>query len=828
MCTRVLTRPLIFQEFKSQLSANYRLLRSELRADSARDGGGCEGGARPVGETLIRELRLLQLAVKGFDAQLQVLHSPAGALAMSVRRDVRQLADAAAADGSPDRVVELVRELEKMCVASELRRQRFAGRTDHRDLVMQQQEKYADFSRCAVARALPHLSKEDHLARSAVCGEGESLNISPSGSFAGSNGGQAGTLEVPEGVSPVARTDGKHEVVEEGVMIAPSAAARTVAWLGALDADGSVDSGALAQCEQGLTWLGFAAARMPSSRDAADTGVSAHLHEQVGESAGGEATHAVPADRGGHDVSEEVAAALQAVVEIAVQSLDENEEGEGGVKTSAAPAPAAMLTPSTRAPSFKSKQPAALELGQVDTTAHGGDGSFEEGAQRNQEDLLSESMQLSVTADEDSLALSATPGDPSASFCKPSQEDLRQPHDADAELEATGGAADSVPPAASERAGPAQGAPAGVPPLAVHMAVAVAEADERDLAALGAANSVPGVPPLAVHMAAAVAEADEGDLLAADTRAEEDAQGPAAAHARATVGGHGSSSAANAPLRSQGPTHRPQSATASSREAKAALAGSVQRCHSGGAVLGSKLKGGQLSPVPDTSLTEPSGLGSEASGLAAVSHTSVCISDGSAESDEDVLADADLDDDEEALTGGMLQPLPQACEAATSTTVSAGKASREQDAELGHGSPSLATDEGGHGGQEHQGGGESCSGSEEESAREKERRLREQVDISLHKEMVQQYTQFEKIGSSLSLVAEDDLEVDGDDECDSGAAPAVGRSEAHEISETSWERREIETTPRGEHELRAARGDKPTRPDDRLARRAPRPADASK
>jgi len=132
--------------------------------------------------------------------------------------------------------------------------------------------------------------------------------------------------------------------------------------------------------------------------------------------------------------------------------------------------------------------------------------------------------------------------------------------------------------------------------------------------------------------------------------------------------------------------------------------------------------------------------------------------------------------------------------------------------------------------------------------------------------MVQQYNQFEKGGSTLAGVAEDEQEHDQDDEHEEGALAEIKRplsaislaSESfaspslssplndgkhlggaggfdsegidgegidgeHDMPrEMSWERREIEITPRGEHDLRVVRGDKPTRPDDRRARRTGR------
>ena len=113
-------------------------------------------------------------------------------------------------------------------------------------------------------------------------------------------------------------------------------------------------------------------------------------------------------------------------------------------------------------------------------------------------------------------------------------------------------------------------------------------------------------------------------------------------------------------------------------------------------------------------------------------------------------------------------------------------------------------------------------------------------------QMVQQYNQFEKVGSTLEGVAEDEQEeeegqVRADDSrtnrpisarslsspfaSDEGG-DAADRDVNHDerltpSREISGERRKI--TPRGEHE----RGDKPTRPDDRRSRRAGRPSEQS-
>jgi len=775
--------------------------------------------------------------------------------------------------------MELVRELEKVCLASELRRPMRAGDTEHGALVREQQRTYAKFGMCGVSQLLPDLSRETAAPRTgeaAPCGEGDSLDLSRNSMSACWDSELAGALAAPEERPSEARTEvGAHGVGTEGQLAGGAeTVASTVVWLQAVEVASAGASGAAGgELAPGVAWLQLNAAAppptflggldkgapglgaeeeradgsVPMAADEAAQEVAAELGDaaawlraveeradssaprapgeaeqkvaaEVEDAAAGlravgvEAGSAEASGASGEELTAGVAwlrlaaAAPQPELVESVESVGESTpENNDEVKPSIAPAPAPALMPSSRAPSFKSKQPAALELGQIKAEAR--DWSLEQSALGEQLGPLSESMQLSVTADEDSLALSATPGDPSSSFCKPSQEDARQPHDADPaespqeqarshaqerEQGAQAAAATAAGPARPERAG----APVGVPPLALHLAVAAAAADAHDSIA-DAAGAAAGVP---VGMSAD----GQHRPMSASNRAS---------HARA----------------------RPQSATissrAASRDSEAATASAVQRSGSHpGVVLRSVLEGGHLSPVPDTSMTEPCGLESdlaEVSGLAPVQHSSVCISDGSVGSDEDVLACPDLDDEDDAAHCGRWQEAE--AEAPPGRRLTPSTESLPGHAEPGPGA-------GGREGLDET-AGENAGGSDgiDETAEEKGRRMREQVDSSVHKEMVQQYNQFEKIGSSLSLVAEDEQEEqeadhEHDDDLGSaaaGTASAEGHDGAQEMTEPSWERREIDGTPRGELDMRAARGDKPTRPDDRVTRRAARPADVA-
>jgi hypothetical protein len=191
--------------------------------------------------------------------------------------------------------------------------------------------------------------------------------------------------------------------------------------------------------------------------------------------------------------------------------------------------------------------------------------------------------------------------------------------------------------------------------------------------------------------------------------------------------------------------------------------------------------------------------------------SSVCISDGSAASDEDVLASADVDDDDELLPSLAHRQVPNS----TSMSMFARDPARDAASKQGYapGGPGTLAD----------------------------------AAATVQMQMVQQYNQFEKVGSTLEGVAEDEQEeeegqVRADDSrtirpmsarslsspfaSDEGVDAAdrdVNDDERLTPSrEISGERRKI--TPRGEHE----RGDKPTRPDDRRAgRRAGRPSEQS-
>lgn len=492
-------------------------------------------------------------------------------------------------------------------------------------------------------------------------------------------------------------------------------------------------------------------------------------------------------------------------------------------------------------PSLPAKQPPVLPMA---SKAHSRDVSVEE----ERHAVLQKSLQLSGTSDDDSLALSTTVAiaaevsaashvELSASFCKPSQEDAKEPHDADAAPSTQASAPPALPAAA--RGAP----PPGVPKLAVNIAVAVKDAVEDTAATSEQSHSASRRPVSA---------------SAVPTQVEQ----------QAAIDSSGGGGEQQPTVRPPSGRQRPQSATARTG-ARDNLVINVQRSGSGNmGALGSVLEGGNaLSPVADTSLTEQVALespvnmvGTQHSKLTSlsVSRSSVCISDGSAESDEDVFANADLDDeDEDAFPRKSPQVLDSAAASLLASTVKQVDTSQEP-ADV---PAAMST-----GAQTKHGGGLLVAGEGEETEEQKERQLREQVDITVQMEMVQQYNQFEKVGSTLEGVAEDEQEeeeeeeggqVQADDEetrrplssasitslslASSAALPSPtatatgdefatdgiacdGIDGEHDMPrEMSWERRQIEITPRGEHDLRVVRGDKPTRPDDRRARRAGRP-----
>ena len=104
--------PELTKELRRELAGYYSALRGSVRDAASQE---------PLQSRLIKELCLLQLIVASFDAQLSVLNTPKGALALAARRSVSMLAGSAAADvsaeGEAGRVMELVRELERVCVA---------------------------------------------------------------------------------------------------------------------------------------------------------------------------------------------------------------------------------------------------------------------------------------------------------------------------------------------------------------------------------------------------------------------------------------------------------------------------------------------------------------------------------------------------------------------------------------------------------------------------------------------------------------------------------------------------------------------------------------
>ena len=104
--------PELIKELRRELAGYYGALRGSVRDAASQE---------PLQSRLIKELCLLQLIVASFDAQLSVLNTPKGVLALAARRSVSMLAGTAAADvsaeGEAERVMELVRELERVCVA---------------------------------------------------------------------------------------------------------------------------------------------------------------------------------------------------------------------------------------------------------------------------------------------------------------------------------------------------------------------------------------------------------------------------------------------------------------------------------------------------------------------------------------------------------------------------------------------------------------------------------------------------------------------------------------------------------------------------------------
>ena len=812
----------VLSELRRELAGYYRALRGSVRDAASQE---------PLQSSLIQELRLLQLIVASFDAQLSVLHTPKGALALAARRSVSMLADAAAAEGEPQRVIELVRELERACVAAELRRKSAAG------FAQPLQQLCANLDALGSLQALPDIS-HDLLAEGANSAE-ESLVLSLNGTafdpdFALSTEYRSALdacadahrlkLLLAQARSRVAALEAElHGLESGGAREHTEAPCRAVV----LTPEARVDVGTLE------------AADTRASEDEELTtgaapvdGAQAWLHNLLPDSSAAESSNeaAVQLCAGRVWMSGQHGGARAA----AAQPPAAGEEGgaahtPGGAAQVAAPAAgqeaAAGQVLGARVASFKAKQPAVLALDVI--KAHPRDTSLEDREMLAEQDAADNlSVQLSLTGDEDSLSLStaaATPGDPSASICAPSEECARQPHDADADPE------DAVPldvAPATERVGGEP--PPGVPSLPVHL---VAHTRQHE----GAAECAPA------------ADADRGLTQVRQVEAERRPM---------------SASTGNAGVRLPAGRQRPQSATTRGTGGDADLAGASFLHKTAGQVegLGRVLEAMPLSPVADVSLGGHS-VGSPGKPLREESNLSVSrsepyISDGSAESDEDVLAHCDLERDErdeherDEVDQRVRNPL----------SIQPFDAADKRLREAADGERGAAPGEG------EQGGGqdlETAGAGGEETEEERERRLRAKEDNSVKMEMVQQYNQFEKVGSTLEGVAEDEQEEEEEEEeeqeqstprpeengaereqaaagsggnagdgedgrsvCEGAGVANEGTESASENvtpREMSWERREIDTTPRGEHDLRAARGDKPARPDDRRARRSGRP-----
>jgi len=856
----------VLTALKEELAANYSHLRNAVRD---------EAGKEPLERSLIQELRLLQLVVASFDAQLHVLHTPQGALALTARREARVLADAAGAGGEAGdeagRIMLLVRELEKVCVAAELRRTRRA------DTLEEQQ--HTAMHNLQQLSALPDIS-HDNLADGANSAD-ESLVFSLNGtafdpdlqhshSSYSTSGAAAVRVSVAAQIHDTVETT---QVVLTGGVVAEEGMERAaMTWLGMFghisgnddDAHGGsgvheADDGELAA---GFIWLDLCPFAANSSERERGEGVLS-----TGEATMAQESEAVP--------TQQHAAAWESPL-LHTQC----------VATASEPAQVEHAASISRgAPSFKAKKPPALPLEhikalprdtsleqqqldaalqQLDAVLHA-DGVLQHDGVLQQDAMLQNDAvsQLSVSGEEDALALSTTaetctdtPGEPNASFCKPSEEDARQPHDADVEhaLDALSACAPAAPsesaPASDlnptpEAALQSGGAPRGVPSLAVHIAVSgQAQAAAR---AESMARSINQRPMSASAVPAYMTR--DGSRGADDTQQH---TMPRPANSR----------------------QRPQSATlrAAAHELDLAGIGSVQRRSSHSSALQSVVEADSssaLSPLVDSSLTEVSGLGSEPSGLAgAPQHSSVCdISDGSAGSDEDVLAHADEAEEaeeEQEDKSSASRSNPEAPVVSVDVDTQHGD-TQDHNAAQGHTTAVPAHTALGAHCVEQDASGEAVAtrlkGDEDERLEDLERRLRVEVDNTVQMEMVQQYNQFEKGGSTLAGVAEDEQEHDQDYEHEEGALAEIKRplsatslaSESfaspslssplsdgkhlggaggvdgegidgeHDMPrEMSWERREIEITPRGEHDLRVVRGDKPTRPDDRRARRTGR------
>ena len=842
----------VLTALKEELAANYSHLRNAVRD---------EAGKEPLERSLIQELRLLQLVVASFDAQLHVLHTPQGALALTARREARVLADAAGAGGEAGdeagRIMLLVRELEKVCVAAELRRTRRA------DTLEEQQ--HTAMHNLQQLSALPDIS-HDNLADGANSAD-ESLVFSLNGtafdpdlqhshSSYSTSGAAAVRVSVAAQIHDTVETT---QVVLTGGVVAEEGMERAaMPWLGMFghisgnddDAHGGsgvheADDGELAA---GFIWLDLCPFAANSSERERGEGVLS-----TGEATMAQESEAVP--------TQQHAAAGESPL-LHTQC----------VATASEPAQVEHAASISRgAPSFKAKKPPALPLEHIKALPR--DTSLEQqqldaalqqlDAVLHDDSVLQHDAVSQVSSEKDALALSTTaetctdtPGEPNASFCKPSEEDARQPHDADVEhaLDALSACAPAAPsesaPASDlnptpEAALQSGGAPRGVPSLAVHIAVSgQAQAAAR---AESMARSINQRPMSASAVPAYMTR--DGSRGADDTQQH---TMPRPANSR----------------------QRPQSATlrAAAHELDLAGIGSVQRRSSHSSALQSVVEADSsstLSPLVDSSLTEVSGLGSEPSGLAgAPQHSSVCdISDGSAGSDEDVLAHADEAEEaeeEQEDKSSASRSNPEAPVVSVDIDTQHGD-TQDHNAAQGHTTAVPAHTALGAHCVEQDASGEAVAtrlkGDEDERLEDLERRLRVEVDNTVQMEMVQQYNQFEKGGSTLAGVAEDEQEHDQDYEHEEGALAEIKRplsatslaSESfaspslssplsdgkhlggaggvdgegidgeHDMPrEMSWERREIEITPRGEHDLRVVRGDKPTRPDDRRARRTGR------
>jgi hypothetical protein len=651
----------VVKELKQELATYYTTLRSALQ-DVVSTG--------PLDRTLIQELRLLQLLVASFEAQVHVLCSPPGAFAVCARRTATELAQAAAAgcEGCKSgRVLELVRELESLLVAAELRRSRavIAGKPEAEvemglEMVLQRPEEQAGphLNDTAAMQVLPELSQDNW-------GEGTRMMNSADDSLVYS-----------------------HDVSFNGVSLNDTSSLPDADALAHSMTRADLEALAASTCQ--LQAVAHQPQQShPAIRWLAALGPSLELHTAAELANGG----APPAD-GAEVGSSDVLGVDEALTWLRL-CMPASHHGQ--------------------------REEASSEAAR----AKAGAGVVAVGGHDDEEALTSSTATCAA-------------GEASSSFCKPSQEDMREPHDAVGE----------------ERSDKA------------------AEAHIGQLPVLNGAQA--GVEAPAMPVAAATSST--------------------AAHNLHLAGGQ-----------------RPQSATVRGKceltDVQESRCGRHHRHHNH-----------LLSPVGESSVTsevsdvtgeqppsstvgaarepEPPGSG----GDARVLNSSMCISDGSADEDEDVLANPELDKEEIEDGDGACSPRQ-----AIDGSAGGGRGGSVKEG-VQHGDAPLRGDRevvvrGAVGPDEEQ-----CAAG-----------IGEQ-DLTLQMSMVQQYQQYEKVGSQLEGVAEesvaegdedeaDEAPLAGEEGCAVAAAPAA-MTGGGSGGDASWERREIEISQNHE----------PTRPDDRHRR----------